>query len=112
MRGLREEKNVDLRFPYDKVWVAACRVFELSQWRVRKEDKAAGRYEVLVDIPNDQLALPVPRIEKFQIDIIRIDANSTKVHASIRFEQWHWGTTAYFVNFFFVELQKQLDSHG
>ena len=65
---------------------------------------------MLVEIPTDQLALPVPLVEKFQIDITRIDGNSTQVHASIRFEQWHWGTTAYFVNFFFVELQKQLDS--
>ena len=101
---------MNLRFPFDKVWVAARRVFELSQWRIRKEEKPAGRYEVLVDIPTDQLALPVPLVEKFQVDITRIDANSTKVDAALRFEQWHWGTTAYFVNFFFAELQKQLDS--
>ena len=81
-----------------------------AQWRVKKADKVEGRYEVLVDIPTDQLNLPIPLYEKFQVDITRIDANSTKVHAAIRFEQWHWGTTAYYVNSFFAELQRQLDS--
>ncbi len=60
MKGLREEGTADLRFPFDKVWDAARRVFELAQWRVKKADKVAGRYEVLVNIPTDQSALPVP----------------------------------------------------
>jgi hypothetical protein len=112
LRGLLEEQTADLLFPFDTVWDAARRVFELAQWRVKKADKVAGHYEVLVNIPTDQLALPDPLVEKFQVDITRIDANSTKVHAAIRFDQWHWGTTAYYVNSFFAELQKQLDSRG
>lgn len=112
MRGLRDERTADLPFPFDNVWDAARRAFELAQWRVKKADKAAGRYEVLVDIPADQLTLPIPLHEKFQVDITRLDANSTKVHAAIRFEQWHWGTTAWHVNTFFTELQRQLDNQG
>ncbi len=69
MRGLLEEQTADLLFPFDKVWDAARRVFELAQWRVKKADKVAGRYEVLVNIPTDQLALPDPLVEKFQVDI-------------------------------------------
>ena len=107
---MREERTADLPFPFDKVWDAARRVFEHEGWLLKKADKAAGRYEVLVNIPTDQLALPVPLVEKFQVDITRIDANSTKVHAAIRFKQWHWGTTAWHVNTFFAELQKQLNS--
>ena len=106
LRGLREERTADIPFSYDKVWDAVRRAFEQSQWRVKKVDRVAGRYEVLVNIPTDQLALSGLLPEKFQVDITRIDANSTKVHAAIRFEQWHWGTTAWHVNTFFAELQK------
>ena len=110
MRELLEERTADLPFPFDMVWDAARRVFELCQWRVKKADEVAGRHEVLVSIPTDQLALPVPLLGKFQVDITRIAANSTKVHAAIRFEQWHWGTTVWHVNSFFADLQRQLDS--
>lgn len=103
---------MDLPFPFDKVWQAARRVFEKEGWSFKKADKAAGRYDALVGVPSDGLHLPFPSIEKFQVDITRIDETATRVHASIRFEQWHWGTTAWHVNTFFTELQKQLNSEG
>jgi len=98
-------------FAFDKVWNAARTVFERLQWGVRKADKAAGRYEVLVSIPTDH-GLPIPFLEKFQVDITRIDENSTRVHSSIRFDQWHWGTTRWHVNTFLTELQRQLEAQG
>ncbi len=108
---MREEQTVDLRFAFDKVWDAARMVFEGAQWRVRKADKAAGHYEVLVSIPTDQ-GPPIPFLEKFQVDITRTDEDSTRVHASIRFDQWHWGTTRWHVNTFLTELQRQLEAGG
>ena len=110
MRGLSEERTADLPFPFDRVWDAARRVFEKEGWVLRKADRAVGRYEAMVGIPSDRLPSLSSSIEKFQVDIARIDENSTRVHAAIRLEEWHWGTTAWHVNTFFAELQKKLVS--
>jgi hypothetical protein len=107
---LHEEQTVELLFGFDKVWNAARTVFEQARWGIKKADKATGHYEVVVNTTLGEFGMSFPSVEKFRVDMTRIDENSTRVHAAIRFDQWHWGTTAWYVNTFFAELEKQLDS--
>ena len=105
---MNEERTVDLPFAFDKVWDATRATFERAEWSIKKPDKTTGHYEALVKLTLDKLLFNIPFTEKFQVDIVKINENYTRVHAKIRFHQWHWGTTGWHVNSFFTGLQNAL----
>ncbi len=105
---MREERTVDLRYPYDTVWDAASQVLQKAGWTVSKADRSSGRFEVRVGGITG--LHDFPWTGKMIISLSRNENGSTRVQVGgIRRMQLHWGTTRVYLDSFLYELEKALE---